>query len=355
MTYTWFACEFTTGSVITELPLTKWSAQRHMAGGQAGGSLVLGDQDSVVRRREVIKATDPMRCTLALDLDGRLIGEWLIWKQAIPSGNDPITLSGQEVISYLSSRLIPANTFKGREQLAIAQWMIRAGFRDPAGPVSIVIPAVVPSGQRRDRTYKAQEAPISQRLSELSEVLNGFEYVIDSEWDWSSGFQKIKRTLRLGYPKVGSDLGLTFQESVLKLGYDRDGTKLGSEAFAIGAGDDAGQMIGEASSTNLTDQGYPALQVVKSYTSVTEQDTLDQYAAALLAQSQSDEVPPSVMIKFDIFPKLGDFGLGDVVRIKRDPERNFPDGYDEEVRILGWTITPGPPVMPLEVTTEGVE
>jgi hypothetical protein len=362
LTYSWYACHFTTGEVLDVVPLQDWSAQRHLKGGQLSGTLDLSFLDTLQLRQEMLINTQPLRCSLALDLDGRLMGEWLIWKRGnLGTGSGGIRIMGQEVQSYFTMRQIPGNTFKQREQLQIARWMVQQaiGGQGGLGKVAMRVPDQPASGQRRDRTYVAYEATIAQRLQELSEVLNGFDYYTEQEWDWSTGRRYVDRSLILAYPQAGVDNGLVLDEkgSILGFSYEEDGTLLGSEALALcgGAGDEEesdGQVVGRDLSDNLLRLGYPASQIARSWTSVTDSSTAVAHASALLKESQSDLLPPTILLQRDGVVKLGDYGLGDTMRAVVSPKPNLPLGYDGTVRVLGWTLTPpngSVPTVALEV------
>lgn len=364
MTYTYYAVEFTTGRVVTELPLAAFSGGRHLVGGPLQASLILADLTDTARR-ELLEVTTPLKYSVAADRNGVCVGEWLIWKRSRAYGEDVVQLVGQEPVSYLDSRQVGAANYVNVDQLTIARNMATQAFAGApsggAGSVAVTIPAVL-SGVLRTRRYEAGEATTGQRLSELSEVIGGFDYLIDPEWVAVGGIRYVRRTMRLQYPMAGIDQPSRFDlsgpdgqgGSALGLAVAEDGGKLASAATAVGSGEGSDKVQHTATTDALTDAGFPYSEISRSWTSVSETGTIIGHAQELLAVSQILELPPTVTVLADSEPAVGEYSLGDRIWVVADPSPTFPDGYTERVRILGWTLAPppsGPETVALEVTT----
>ncbi|SDP08936.1 hypothetical protein SAMN04515671_2912 [Nakamurella panacisegetis] len=393
--YTYLVCLATSGLVVGELPLTDVKAERHMTGGAFSATL---DLSSVLALPEFANLTDaarsdaaapllrewrelttPAKYTVAIDRDGVCVGEWQIWKRT-PSGNlDSFALIGAEMIRYADFRQVAAAKFAGVDQLAIARALAATAYGGGpggVGAVALTIPAAPVSGQVRDRTYARADGTVGQRISELANVAGGFDYTIDTDWGAIGGRRSVVRTLTLAYPRAGIDQPLVLElggqgaspGNIRAFAMDEDGTRLASRAYSLGAGEASDKVVGVATSTVLTDAGYPFLETAESRSSVNVQATINAHAAALLSISQSPELPPTVTIAataqleradgrvstVDAEPSVGDFRIGDRVWIAIDPTPAFPDGFFTRVRILGWTIAPpaaGSELLALSITT----
>lgn len=350
MAYTYFVCELTSGRLVAELPLTEFSGERNLAGdGAMTARLLLADKPAEVAR-DYLEHTDPGRFTIVAERDEQIVGEWIIWKRSRNNDSTPISLFGNELLSYLKHRQIDTRTFKGADQIAIAETLAAFGFgAQGPGDVVVEVGGGTPSGMRRDRAYLLAEATVGQRLAELGAVLDGFDMTIVSSWVERAGVRYIRRQFRTFYPRAGLDLPFTFDMpapggrggNLLSFALDEDATTLADQALAIGgSGEGAARLVGRASGTTLVGRGYPWLEVAGSWTDVITQPTIDAKARDLLADARTPILPPTMRVLADGEPALGDYQLGDRVTANVAPSPNFPAGYTGRVRILGWTVSP---------------
>lgn len=370
--WTFYVCEVTTGRLVAELPLVNVSAQRHLKRGTFSADLPLGlagDPDATefdrfhaqqAQLRELLQTTTPAKYSIVVDRDGTPLGEWIIWQRT--RGN-PTKLQGVEFGSLLGFQPMPGVTFSGVDQFTIAQYMAQVGFgpANVAGSSAVSIPTSL-SGVLRDRTYEAGDSTmVLQRLDELSDVDDGFDWTVEVQWVSIGGVRYISRTLQLSYPRAGMNRSIILDQpgpggsggAILGFDLQEDGTNLANRAMAFGSGDGLKKVIGVATNSALITAGYPAMTAVATYSSVSVPATLNGHARSLLSLSQSPELPPTVTIRGDVEPEIGSYTLGDIVRVQVDPRPEYPDGYNEDVRIQGWTFTPGvgPEIVPLEITS----
>jgi len=360
--WAFYAAEATTGSVIADLPLTDFAGEVKLRGdGTMSAQLPLSHLDPTLRR-EIIGATVPGRHTILGARDGVVRGEWMIWGRTRRNDYGEINLAGSEMMSIADHRVIQAWSWTQREQLDIAADLVNAAFRGSdftpvgVGSIRMSIASYSPSGQLRDREWKLLDGMIGPRLRELSEVDNGFEYSMTTGWS-SAGRESVTRVLSFAYPRAGIDnsgivldmAGVGFQAASTSMGganllsfeLNEDAKTLASRAWTIGQTDGDKALTAAYQDVALVTTGlYPYYDAVRSYTTVSKQTTLDDYAKALWTDSQIPEMPVSTVILADVPPVIGDYGLGDVVAVHLDPSPNFPDGYDGKVRILGWSFKP---------------
>jgi hypothetical protein len=358
--WTCYAVEVVTGKMITELPLTDISAQvRLLTAGQFTATLPLGQYEQRSDAQALLDVTTPGKYSVVLDLDGQIVGEWIIWKRTRIVGSDGVALSGMEITSLLEHRIMWAYSWSQTEQLDIATFLAKDGFIGTPGTTALVrFPAYYPSGVKRDRSYVALDGTIGTRLRELSQVDNGFDFWLHTFWDPSSSLLVLAREFTLAYPRVGVDQPFTFElgRNLASAELDEDAVTLASRAFAIGATTNDVVMYGYRTSSTLTDLGYPLMDRSGSWTSVTDQFTIDSYAQALLNDSQSSFLPVNAVVYADLDPQFGQYGLGDRVALVSPPTNVFPMGVSRLVRIVGWDLKPDvstPSTISLVVVAEG--
>ena len=362
--WAYYAVELVNGNIVGDLPVVDFRGDVSLTSGTMSATLALLHLD-VDARREIVRITDPGRFSILATRNGQAVGEWIIWKRT--RGNDlgGIQLDGAELISHLEHRLVQNWKWTQVDQINIALGMIRWGFKGEAalgGTIPIVTDGPL-SGVLRDREYLRVDGTIGTRLRELSEVEDGFDYFITVDLP-ETGRSRVTRTVHLRYPRAGVDQPFVLDSAgtfpsgdILDGSVIEDATTLIARAYAIGSTVNDQPLISQYDdwNTSPTGRGYPFFERTQSWSSVEEQPTLDAYARELYRASQSLDAPSNLTILADQYPVVGDYGLGDRVRMHIEPTINFPDGYDARVRILGWTFSPpagGPETVQLSIAQE---
>jgi hypothetical protein len=372
--YRYLLANLQTGAVFSELLLTNVSAERSLAGPGGFSALMPLAHMTPKLRQQVIEDTTPAKCSVLLVRDGECLGEWIIWKRVRRADSSPVELGGSEFVSYLDHRLLPAMDFIQTEQLDIAAAMFTnavGGTRtNHLGKVAATVATYQPSGMLRDRHYLQSEAFTGTRLQELSDVIDGFDYYVQTDMDNTGASPKAIRQLLLYYPRAGADREIPLEFSagpggaVVETGVAEDGEQIATEAWALGGTYQSGgvdvQVIGAtADTTMITANGYPYLQVSGSWTSVTEKTTIIKHSAALLASHEHAEIPAALVVSFsDDYPSPTGYHLGDRFQMVIEPSINFPVGEALTVRLVGYTIRPpvsGPETLELAVIREDVD
>jgi hypothetical protein len=117
------------------------------------------------------------------------------------------------------------------------------------------------------------------------------------------------------------------KRTVRGLKVKRSARGLAVEAWATGGRQSAVALIARAASDAITTAGFPRMESLSSaHSTVTEQSTLDAYAAGELSTSQSAHEWWSFETNIDKVPKLGSFWLGDYCNVKMRDSAYVPDG-----------------------------
>ena len=351
--WTFYLCQATTGQVVGEVVPSTFTGKRTVsAWGDFSATINLKPYGSQ-RRRDLLTMTRPGAYTIVADRDGQPMGEWMIWKRARGNDQAPVALTGLEIGSYMDHREIGNYNAVGTEQLTIARDLVVSAFNPPGGigAVAMNIPTPAASGVPRVRKFSALEATIGQRVVDLSNLDQGFDFTISYAWA-TSGPATLIRTFNLLYPQAGRITNYLFEMpdhhgsggNATAFTLNEDATGLASKAWALGAGSGATQYIAGATNYGLTSNGYPFLETSKAWSNVARQDIIAGYSRSLLSVSQTAEMPASLTVLADADPPIGSYGLGDVVRVAVGESTNFPDGWGGPTgnltRVLGWTLDP---------------
>lgn len=366
---TYHACDLRSGRFLEELPLSDVQASVHLGTGQFQATLDLsawtlpqtgGDRPAEEIRaahlehlEHLLRATDPLRRTIVIDEDGRARGEWVITRRMRTTTS--IIIAGVELPGLLARVPIsvvsdsPGLRYRGWDQIAIARDLILRGLGHwgPGAPRGRVECAVVtePSGMIRDRFYLPTDGnSVLQRVNELSDVIGGFDWWIETNWGTSSGFKVAARRVRWGYPSAGTwkDVTLDWDQAgtgnVVSIEMEEDGARLATDAVLYGAGEGPTKVIGVARSNVLTDVGYPRLVATRAATSVSTQAVADGHAQSMLRHGTSAESPPTVTVELGRGLTLDDLDRGDRVVLSVSPCPGWPRGWVGWVRVLGWSL-----------------
>ncbi len=171
------------------------------------------------------------------------------------------------------------------------------------------------------------------------------------------GFEWLMQTGTAEQPQVAAESitrwSVTAPKSpISKLHITKDATKMASIAWEVGGRQSDTVLVARAVDDGLTEAGYPLMELVdSSHASVSEQPTLDDYAAELLLQGQS----ASEQWAFDVdaYPiddngvptgaQFGSYSIGDYCQLnvdRWDPATGIGDPYRPEggqfrMRIIG--------------------
>ena len=206
------------------------------------------------------------------------------------------------------------------------------------------------SGVARDRHYLANEATYGQRLVELAAVDNGFEWMVNIV----PGPTGIERHWVWGYPTLGGpDVAHVFGAGdyggdVLEWSEEIDALRGATMWRARGGTDPSSASDASTESVPLIsdphpaeahlDAGWPRIDRTLNYSSVTEVQTLQDYAAYWAANASGALRVDSATVALGAKPTFTPNSLGDKARIYLNNQWHLP--HSRVRRIIGVGITP---------------
>ncbi|MER6942480.1 hypothetical protein ABT294_00530 [Nonomuraea sp. NPDC000554] len=293
-------------------------------------------------------STGPGRSVVHVYRNGVVWGTYAIWKAVVQGdgrGALKVTLTGASLESYLNAVEIRSTlTYSDTDQLDIARDLIASMQELTHANIGLTVQAGA-SGVLRDRTYAAGEGgTFGQRLKELGDVENGFEWMIHTS-DPGTGARV--REVRFGYPRLGVAADHVFQQpgNVLSFSQEIDALRGATSYRARGesVSSDASTastplMSAEANADQHLSAGWPRIDRTLDYSTVKEVDTLNAYA-----QRYATERPGAVRVH-QISVRLDDTewtpaNLGDTVRIMLAndwwPITGGGASFDHRWRVIG--------------------
>lgn len=342
MSYRYIAADLRTGQKIAELPLTGVKYQKVLNGaGTLSCAMTLPNSNPTLAQI-LVDATTPTRRALYIDRDGVIMWAGIIWTRRYDTATSVCDLQGAELWSLFKRRRISdLETFTAIDQCTIAENLITYTQAKTGGSIGVVN-AGVTSGVTRTRTYLAADLkPVAEAIEQLAAVSNGFEFAIDT--DYQSGV--ITNTFRCSYPRRGRAAGTNghvFEvgRNVAAFQWNEDGTSAANTVYAVGADSGTGAIRSTGTGTTAVTAGYPLLEDNVSYTDVTVQATLDAHATAEVTASEYPIELPQMVVRADMNPVLGEYIVGDEVRIRIQPNEDprFPMGLDRYNRIVAYSV-----------------
>lgn len=363
------------GTYLDDLELSGVSFDKRI--GQAGtfnATVPLPNSKIVQRVRRVIPsdpaelATGPGVVTCVILRDGEPWGEyWITMASVSRSGREApaLQLSGSTVDAYMTQVEIQEElSFEGEDQLDIARALIEdMQGRDRANLRLILQPGS--SGVSRDVVYAANEGTYGQRLAELAQADNGFEWVVNIV----AGTSQIERHWVWGAPRLGDGtVKHVFSDSpyggdILDWSEEIDALRGGT--YWRARGDAISEDASESAEPIVSDPvlaeahlaaGWPRLDRTVTFPRESVEGTLDDYAAYWAANAPGALRVDQITVALGKQPTFTPNSLGDTARIFL---HNDWHGQQSRLRrIIGISITPpsregGKEVA--QLTFEGIE
>jgi hypothetical protein len=351
--YRYHFFDLSTGTYIDVLPVedVTFTAELRGVGTLTGNIPLYADGLDGTR---VMDATIPDRTKIFVERDQALVwGGRLVPPRSYDASTGRLTINAEESLGAFAFRFLPSLSYVGVDQLDIARSLITELQSDVGGDMGIEFGSEL-SGVLRDRTYAAYDRTVGlTALTDLSEVIDGFEFATQTGWGDDGQPQE---KLLLGYPRmgrVGTASGLVFeynrsgsaQGNITTYTWE-DGGGLYTRSWASTETEDSVQMVASSQNDDLIAAGYPLLEESAQFDGITDLSTLEAHAAAMSLFSGGHHVTAAITVKAQPGVELGDWVLGDDVLV-RIADARFPPGptgvpgFADYLRIVGASVKPG--------------
>lgn len=354
--YTYYGFNLTSGDIIAELPLRgaapQWAVNDP---GDLGGPSINLSGLSATKRTDVRAATVPYRCGIAVERDRTIIWTGVVTARRYSSTSGAYALTVPGLLAYWRRRPVSENrTYAQTEQFDIVTDLLTMG----GGPtIPLDMSGLAASGVPRDRTLSGTDAKSAyDTIMELADNLDGYEIAIASNWSDAQGAQRIEHRLRLGSPRLGQAqssggvlLMLEYPGNVREYTWDEDGEEFATEVWGTSTGSDGTTWMRAASNLTLIAEGFPRVATTRQWDNIVEVSTLDEHIAQALIEGNGYQDAPTFKVLDDGDTAVGQWVVGDDMRIRVTDPRRFPDpsvrqtgtaGLDTVVRLQSATLDP---------------
>jgi hypothetical protein len=299
------------------------------------------------------EATEPVRRTCYLYRDAQPIFGGQVTASDYDDGTETVVLGLSDWFWVLDRRVImpdpatlpPANVaervvaFVGVDQCAIVRELVRLAQIGDARDLKLVC-STGNSGVLRDRTYYGYELRnTGTSLRQLADVIDGCD--VRMGVTYREGQATPERTVLIGTPLLGSTAsGLVWEagSNVYGYGYPRDASEHADRTYSVGDGAETGTPIvvrDRAADLGEDTAGWPALDAVDSYSSVTDPETLREHGDDQLGRRRGSRVVLGVSAAGALDPVVGSFEIGQYARFVA--ANRFHD-VDVNTRIVGLDV-----------------
>ncbi len=291
--YTYKFANLLSDSDVAELELSNVRFDRRII--QAGsftGQIVVTNLDMA----EQVKKIVPAKTILHVYRDADIWGSYIIWSVRMTSSSRSgvrVDFTGATLESWFYKRIVDEDlSFDNIDQFEIARELLdtaQTGWTPYEENANLgIVPTDNDSGVLRDRTYRLSEATsVGQRLEELANVDNGFEYIIQTYYDPEQEIRMREFVIAESLSTDNAPVVFTYPGSILSYELIYDATESATAFWARGdttsedVTDDSEPLITTAPvlADDWLSSAFPHMDKVVDYSSVTELDTLQEYAA----------------------------------------------------------------------------
>ena len=318
MAYRFLIANMNTGEILEEIPLMTSSFEEIING---AGSLQ-GDADL---RNPKFNTSNlyPMRNSIYVERNKRIVWGGMVTNLDPNTGTGRLKITAQGLWSYAGFRVLAEtkNYLTVDQTSVIANGLVQYMLDQYDIGWALDTPA---SGVLRDRNtyYGYERRTIRQMIEQLTEVIDGFDFAVQSAYD---GNGDIVDTFRTFYPSRGRRTGLKWTKYVDgKPGSNIDiisapvqGFEMANSVHAIGSGEGQEMRISTATDPNLIGSTkYPLLERVTQHKTVRHSVTLLGHAESDLLFYKNPPQTAQVQLRSGHSDtKLGTFEPGDIVTV----------------------------------------
>lgn len=326
-----------TGAIIEEISLQGVSMTRGFGQGELRGSFQL-DQ-SGKNNDDLMAASEEGRCYVICIRDTQPVWGGFVWTRTYQSQAKVYELYCKAFEHYPEYRLILSDFENlATEQRNIFRNLWTSMMSDP-NSLQITLPSSFSTIVPKDLTVRSFEYKKYRQV--MDSIANG-----DDGFDWTIDVAQISgvitKTLRIGYPTLGSTAPLVMFYDGEITNYWNNGSMSGrgTHIYGVGAGEGSTMLTQEVVHSDLIASNFPRYDVALSYKDINDATLLTSLVVQAARFRKAGVPIYTVELKGDLEPQFGSYGLGDAVKIIfNDPAHNSVNSIFES-RILGWEYYP---------------
>lgn len=282
-------------------------------------------------------ATIPGRTGLYVLRNGIPVWGGIIWKRDWDEKTFVyrLTCASWESYAYHCIQRVD-KVYTSTDQNQIARDLITQSSPTIQSQTGIEPPVFAASGVNRQRyMYGYEFKSIGLEMEKLSALDNSFDYMVQNYIKSDGSFG---RRYVLGYPRLGRNASLSdptsltfdYPGNLLPFGLHEDAESGAWNVYSVGAGEGSSMLYSQVKDTEYDAAGWPQLDEVTQYKSVSIQTTLDSHATSDLRGS----LPPIAVWDLSLAPdsdvSVSDFSVGDSAVFRINSRR-----WQNPIRFVG--------------------
>jgi hypothetical protein len=310
--YTVHLCDALTDDVIAELPAESLTYGEVL--NAPGAATVTMALDAKAYGVEEIA---PLRQSLFVLRDDVPVWGGIVWSAAMYVGANTLTLNAQGFWSLMRRRRINGDLiFNGTDQALIAKGIVDNVQGVAHGDLLIDTSQITAVGVTRDRSYWDWEKKnAGEAVEQLAAVRDGFDFAIRP----ARVNGAYVRQMTVSYPATGrvSNIMLEVGTNVAIVAATVDASTMALRVHAKGEGD--GILAVQTVQDNAALLGvYPLVEDLIVHNDVSNEASLIAHALRRLDAGRVPVTIPRLTIPGGVEPTIGEFIVGDQVRVRVD-------------------------------------
>lgn len=352
--YTYRFANLLSDADVAEIELTNVRFDRRIIQpGAFSASIPVTNSDIATQVKKIV----PARTIVHVYRDADIWGTYIIWNMKMrSSGRGPVQveIQGATLESWLYHRIVDVDlVYDNVDQFDIARGLLtnaQTGWTPYESNADLnIIAQSNDSGVLRDRSYFLTDAAsVGQRLEELANVDNGFEYMINTYVDVDAGARIREFVLATSMGSSNLDILYTYPGSIITYDITYDAGDAATAWWTRGdtIQDDATateyplMTAGPVLSSEWLDNGFPHLDKVVDYGSVTVLQTLEDYAAWWRDNHSGIKAVPVIEITTNNTTLIPPSALGTSARFTIVDEMFSLGDFSSDNRVIGIEVTP---------------
>ncbi len=352
--YTYRFANLLSDADVAEIELTNVRFDRRIIQpGAFSASIPVTNSDISTQVKKIV----PARTIVHVYRDADIWGTYIIWNMKMrSSGRGPVQveIQGATLESWLYHRIVDVDlVYDNVDQFDIARGLLtnaQTGWTPYESNADLnIIAQSNDSGVLRDRSYFLTDAAsVGQRLEELANVDNGFEYMINTYVDVDAGARIREFVLATSMGSGNLDILYTYPGSIISYDITYDANDAATAWWTRGdtIQDDATateyplMTAGPVLSSEWLDNGFPHLDKVVDYGSVTVLQTLEDYAAWWRDNHSGIKAVPVIEITTNDTTLIPPSALGTSATFTIVDEMFSLGDFSSENRVIGIEVTP---------------
>jgi hypothetical protein len=329
-----------TGKIVEEISLYGVNISRTMNDGEMTATFQF---DQIGKRNEdLAAATTPGRSFVVAERDGEPIWGGIVGSATYQAQSKSCQLYARVLEAYPDRRYIRQDITSIGEQQQLFLNLYNLMQADPYS-INVALPTFTgPTLVSKSLSIKATEfKSYRSAIDSLADGENGFDWTID----WSRTGGTYVKTLRMGYPILGSinERALLFEYpgNIFNYWETRSIGGAGTNIFAVGAGEGSTMLTTEVIHQDLLNSNFPRYDVLTSHKDITSLALLDDIAQQEATIRRAPAPVITAELKADLDPVFGSYSVGDACTIIfKDAPHPGTGGFTRATRVLGYTYVP---------------